>query len=144
MNVGRNEILIGVAVLVVATMIAAPMLISGRKSDRVGEVEANVEAIRQAELQYHDAFGEYVSAEAAPRPAYQVDPNPIPWKPTDGFRKLAWAPESTEVVGSYSVQADGAGFKVTGSCDVDGDGQRATFEATHEVEAHATSPAGVY
>ncbi|MEZ5397897.1 MAG: hypothetical protein R2724_34735 [Bryobacterales bacterium] len=45
--------------------------------------------------------------------------------------------------GSYSVQADGAGFKVTGSCDVDGDGQRATFEATHEVEAHATSPAGV-
>ena len=144
MTIGRNEILIGVAVLAVGTMIVAPMVISSSKSNRVTELEVNVNAIRQAELQYHDAFGEYVSADFAPRAAYQVDPNPVPWVPSEGFRKLSWQPETDQVVGSYTVQAEGNGFKVTGTCDVDGDGERAIVEATHEVEAHAISPAGVY
>jgi hypothetical protein len=144
MNIDRNQILIGVAVLVVVMMVVAPMVISSSKSSRMGEVEANVNAIRQAELQYHDAFGEFVSAEAAPRPAYEVDPDPVAWAPTEGFRKLSWAPETELVVGSYQVQAEGDGFKVIGSCDVDGDGERAVFEATHEVEAHAVTAAGVY
>lgn len=144
MNIGRNEILIGVAVLAVAILIVVPVVVSSSKSTRLEEVERNVNAIRTAELQYHDAFGEYVSAEAAPRPPHAVDPNPVPWVGTDGFRKLSWAPESDTVIGSYQVQADRDGFKVIGACDVDGDGERAVFEATNEVEAHAVTGTGVY
>lgn len=144
MNVGRNEILIGVAVLAVAILIIVPIVVSSSKSSRVEEVERNVNLIRTAELQYHEAFGDWVSAEAAPRPAYAVDPNPIPWVPTDGFRKLSWAPDDAAVIGSYQVQADASGFKVIGACDVDGDGERAVFEATADTEAHLVTGSGVY
>lgn len=144
MNIGRNEILIGVAVLAVAILILVPVLLSSSKSGRRDEVEALVNAIRQAEIDYHDAFGEYVSADAAPRPPHAVGPDPVPWAPTEGFRKLSWGPEAEEVYGSYQVQADKKGFKVIGSCDVDGDGQRAIFEATHEEPAKLVTGSGVY
>ena len=144
MNVGRNEILIGVAVLAVAILIIVPIVVSSSKSSRVEEVERNVNLIRTAEIQYHEAFGDWVSAEAAPRPPYAVDPNPVPWAPTDGFRKLSWAPDSDTVIGSYQVQTDGSGFKVIGACDVDGDGERAVFEATADTEAHRVTGSGVY
>jgi type II secretory pathway pseudopilin PulG len=144
MNIGRNEILIGVAVIAVGALILVPIVVSTSRSSQLGEVEETVNAIRQAELDYHDAFGEYVSAEAAPRPPHAVDPNPVPWTATDGFRKLSWAPAAAEVIGSYQVQADGAGFKVIGACDVDGDGQRAVFEATQDQAAHAVTGSGIY
>ncbi|MEQ1567960.1 MAG: hypothetical protein ABMA64_20140 [Myxococcota bacterium] len=144
MNIGRNEILIGVAALAVAALIVVPIVVSSSKSGRVSEVEQTVNAIRLAELQYHDAFNEYVSADPSPRPPHAVDPNPVPWSPTDGFRKLAWAPEHAEVIGSYQVQADKTGFKVIGACDVDGDGERAVFEATQDQEAHPVTGSGVY
>lgn len=144
MNIGRNEILIGVAVLAVAILILVPFLLSSNKSSRRDEVEALVNAIRQAEIDYHDAFGEYVSAEAAPRPPHAVGPEPVAWNPTEGFRKLSWAPEADEVYGSYQVQADKHGFKIIGSCDVDGDGERAVFEATQEQAAQRTTASGVY
>lgn len=144
MNIGRNEILIGVAVLAVAVLIVVPIFVSSNKSSRLDEIRTNVEAIRQAELQYKEAFGDYVSADAAPRAPHAVDPNPVPWAPTDGFRKLSWAPETETVVGSYQVQADKRGFKVIGACDVDGDGTRAVFEATHDEPAHAVTGSGVY
>lgn len=144
MNIGRNEILIGVAVVGVAALILVPILVSSSKSGQLGEVEQTVNAIRLAELQYHEAFNEYVSADPAPRPQHAVDATPVPWTPTDGFRKLAWAPEHELVVGSYQVQADKNGFKVIGACDLDGDGKRAVFVATQDEEAHAISNSGVY
>lgn len=144
MNIGRNEILIGVAVLAVAILIVVPVVVSSSKSSRLEEVERNVEAIRAAEIDYHNAFGEFVSAEAAPRAPHAVDPNPVPWAPSEGFRKLSWAPETDTVIGSYQVQADKDGFKVIGACDVDGDGERAVFEATADAPAHAVTSSGVY
>jgi len=144
MNIGRNEILVGVAVLAVAILIVVPIFVSSNKSSRLDEIRENVEAIRQAELQYHDAFGSYVSADSAPRPQHAVDPNPVAWAPTEGFRKLSWAPGSDAVLGSYQVQADKQDFKVIGACDVDGDGTKAVFEATRDEPAHAVTPSGVY
>ncbi|MEQ1508756.1 MAG: hypothetical protein ABMB14_41395 [Myxococcota bacterium] len=144
MTIGRNEILIGVAVLAVAILVVVPIVVSSSKSSRLEELETNVNAIRQAELQYHDAFTEYVSADAAPRPPHAVDPNPVPWAPTEGFRKLSWAPDGDAVIGSYQVQADKNGFKVIGACDVDGDGERAVFEATQDEVAHAITGSGIY
>lgn len=144
MNVGRNEILVGVAVLAVALLIVVPIFVSSNKSSRLDDIRENVEAIRQAELQYHDAFGSFVSADPAPRPQHAVDPNPVAWSPSEGFRKLSWAPEGGAVLGSYQVQADKDGFKVIGACDVDGDGAKAVFEASKDQPAHAVTPSGVY
>lgn len=144
MNFGRNEILIVVAVIAVLILVAVPLLLSGNKNGQRDEVPLNVNAIRTAEIQYHDAFGDYVSAEAAPRAPHAVDANPAPWAPSRGFKRLSWSPETEAVLGSYSVSADRKGFTVYGACDVDGDGARATYEATLDAEAKATSAENVY
>ncbi len=144
MNIGRNELLVGVAILVVAVLIVVPIFVSSDKSSHLDEVLQNVEAIRQAELQHASAFGAYVSADAAPRPPQAVTADAVPWAPTEGFRKLSWAPATGTVLGSYQVQADRDGFKVIGACDMDGDGRRAIVEATGTEAAHVVSEAGVY
>jgi len=144
MNFGRNEILIVIAVIAVLILVAVPLLLSGNKTGQRDEVPLNVNAIRTAEIQYHDAFGDYISAEAAPRPPHAVDATAVPWEPSRGFRRLSWSPETEEVLGSYSVSATRDGFTVSGACDVDGDGARATFEATLDDEAKATSADNVY
>ena len=144
MNIGRNEILVGVAILVVAVLIVVPIFVSSNKSSHLDEVLQNVEAIRQAELQYKEAFGDYVSADAAPRAPHLVNTTGVEWAGTEGFRKLSWAPAAATVLGSYQVQADKAGFKVVGTCDMDGDGTRATVEATAGEAAHVVSAAGIY
>ncbi|MCB9688772.1 MAG: hypothetical protein H6735_27275 [Alphaproteobacteria bacterium] len=144
MNIGRNEILVGVAILVVAVLIVVPIFVSGSKSGALDEIRDNVEAIRQAEIQYQEAFGVYVSADAAPRPAHAVNGEAVAWAPSEGFRRLSWAPETEAVVGSYQIQADKTGFKVIGTSDVDGDGQRAIFEATADEPAHQVTGSGIY
>lgn len=145
MNIGRNELLVGVAILVVAVLIVVPIFVSSDKSSHLDEVIRNVESIRQAELQYESAgFGGFVSADAAPRPAHLVDAGAVPWAPSEGFRKLSWGPETETVFGSYQVQADRATFKVVGTCDMDGDGHRAVVEATASEAAHVVTGSGVY
>ncbi len=144
MNIGRNEILIGVAVIVVLVLIAVPIAVSSSKKSQREEVPLNVNGIRAAEIEYQDVFGDYVSADAAPRALHAVDSAPVQWEPTPGFKKLSWAPEPELTLGAFQVQADRSGFKVTGACDVDGDGERAVFEATADQEATAVSEASVY
>lgn len=143
-GIGRTEVLIGVAVVAALALITVPLGVSWSKKSARNEVPLNVDAIRTAEIEYQSAFSEYVSAEAAPRPPHAVDTELVPWAPTDGFRKLSWAPEQAEVRGSYAVQADRDGFTITGACDVDGDGNRALFTATREQEAHMVSEANTY
>jgi hypothetical protein len=144
MNIGRNEILIASAVVAVLILVAVPLLLSGNRDGQLAEVPLNVNAIRIAEIQYHDAFGDYIAADAAPRPLHAVDATAVPWEPSRGFKRLSWSPETAEVVGSYAVTVTEEGFTVVGACDVDGDGSRATFEATLQAEAKATSAEGVY
>lgn len=141
---GRTEILVGIAIAALLALVAVPWGLHQAKKSRRAEVPLLVDAIRMAELQYHSAFREYVPAEAAPRPPHAVDPTPVPWVPSAGFRELSWAPEQAEVRGSYSVQVDGGGFTVTGACDVDGDGNRAVYTATAEHEARRVSESNVY
>ncbi len=144
MNIGRNELLVGVAILVVAVLIVVPIFVSSNRSSHLDEALQNVEAIRQAELQYSGAFGAYVSADAAPRATHTVDGNAVPWSASEGFRKLSWAPATETVFCSYQVQADKASFRVVGTCDMDSDGRRATIGATADEAAHVVSEAGVY
>ena len=144
MNIGRNEILVGVAILVVAVLVVSTIFVSGNGGGHLDELLVNVEALRQAELQYKGAFGDYVSADAAPRAPHEVDGNAVPWTPSEGFRKLSWAPPNEAVVGSYQIRTDPDGFTVIGTCDLDGDGQRAIVEASAGNAAHVVSADGVY
>ena len=144
-EIGRNEILVGVAVVAVLALIAVPVVWSTNRKSQREEVRINVDAIRLRELDNKAVFSEYLGADAAPRPPHAVDATPVPWVPTEGYRRLGWAPEQTEVRGAYSVTLtpDG-GFLVRGACDVDGDGRRAIYEATADRPATLVTDAGIY
>lgn len=143
-GIGRTEILVGVAVVAVVVLISVPLGLNMSKKSRRAEVPLNVDAIRTAEIEYQSAFSEFVAADAAPRPPHAVNAEAVPWAPSEGFKRLSWAPEQEMVRGSYSVQADRNGFTVTGACDVDGDGNRAIFTATVEQSAQMVSDSNIY
>lgn len=133
------------AVLVIALLIATPMLIGSGLAGRLDVVRADVESLRAAELDHHEAFGSWVSAAAAPRRSDEVGSEPVAWVPSGGFERLAWAPrDPSEVYASFQVSVTRGGFRIVGITDLDGDGEPAVIEATHESPAAATSPSGVY
>jgi hypothetical protein len=146
-GVGRTEVLIGAAVIGVLGLIAVPLFMSVGKNSSREEVPLIVESLRRAELFHFKQFGEYVAIEAGPRSPTTVGKSSVPWKPNPGFTALGWDPGQeglSELYGSYRVSVTDNSFKVTGTCDVDGDGERATFEATVEEEAKALTPSNVY
>ena len=144
-GIGRTEIMIGVAVVVLLALIVGGLMMGSSSKSNRAEVPLNVDAIRTAEITYQEAFEDYVSASAAPRAATAVNEKPVAWNPTEGFKKLAWAPENEEAVyGSYQVVAKEDGFTVTGTCDVDGDGNRAVYTANAENNAQRDTPEDVY
>lgn len=143
-EVGRTEILVGLAVLAVLVLITVPLIWSMARRSRREEVAENVEAIRQRELENMRTFSEYLAADAAPRPPHTVNSDPVPWVPSPGFQRLGWAPSESDVRGSYSVTVAGGEFVVRGSCDVDGDGHRAIYEATADKPASLTTDASIY
>ena len=146
-EVGRNEILVGVAVVVLLLLIAVPFGISKSKKSRRAEVPLLVKAIHQAEVDYKAAFEAegYVECEAAPRAIHAVTEDAVTWTSNRGFDRLAWAPETTEVYGAYKVTLSDGGFVVNGACDIDGDGERALFKASQEdAEAVMETEANIY
>ena len=144
-GIGRTEIAIGVGAVVLVIALAL-ILTSGSsgKSERT-ELPLNVDSIRTAEITLQGAFGDYVSAEASPRAAADVGPNPVAWKGSAGFKKLPWAPKVRDkVYGSYQVIASDDDFEVTGVTDLDGDGNQARFTANAENRATSQTGADVY
>lgn len=132
-------------VLVIALLVATPMMLSSGRAGRLDQIRDDVESLRAAELDHREAFGRYVTADAAPRPPQAVGAEPVPWSPSTGFSRLAWAPaEPSEVFASFSVSLTPTGFRVTGVSDLDGDGVPAMIEATEQSPATAISPSGVY
>lgn len=144
-GIGRTEVLIGVAVVAVLGVIALALFGDVGRKAASQEAPMLVDSIRDFEFAYQEPFGEYVSADAAPRAPHEVDQRPVPWTSNAGFDKLGWAPEDVEeVYGSYRVSATSTGFTVTGVTDVDGDGERASYVATEQEKAKATTPSNVY
>lgn len=143
-GIGRTEIFIGAAVLAVVVLVTIPLVLNSSTKGRRAEVPLNVDSIRTSEITYQEAFEEFVSARPAPRAPTAVDAEATTWAPTPGFEKLRWSPPSSEVYGSYAVKATRTGFTVTGTCDVDGDGTRAVYEADAETNAHLTTDESIY
>ena len=145
MEIGRNEILIGVAVVALLLLIAVPLMINKGKKSRRAEVPLLVKAIHQAEVDYNAAFEGYQACEAAPRAMHAVTKDPVAWASNRGYDRLAWAPESAEVYGAYKVTVEGDSFTVHGACDTDGDGERALFEQGKDAaEATMTTEASIF
>lgn len=146
-GVGRTEVLIGATVIGVLGLIAVPLFMSVGKNSSREEVPLIVESLRRAELFHFKQFGEYVAIESGPRAPTAVGASSVAWKSNAGFEALGWTPAQeglSELFGSYKVSVTDTGFKVTGTCDVDGDGERATFEATVDEETKAITPTNVY
>jgi len=144
-GIGRTEVIVAVVVVLVLAAIATPFLLGSSKKYLRAEVPTMVEQIKAAEIASMGAFDTYEAAEAAPRGPTQVNAEPVPWTPTRGFDRLAWAPDDeTAVYGSYRVVLTDDGFKVIGTIDADGDGKRAVFEATQDTPPTMVSPEDYY
>ena len=144
-EIGRNEIIIGVAAVAVLLLITVPLALNSANKSARGEVPLTIASIRTAQIEYQSAFGEYVACEAAPRAMHAVTAEPVAWTTSPGFKKLSWAPEGTEIYGAYTVKLEGDTFVVNGACDVDGDGTRALFKASRDdAEPVMLSESSVY
>lgn len=143
-GIGRREVGIGVAIVVVLGLIAIPFGMNAAKKSKRNEVRENVESLRIVEIEHRDAFGVFVTAEPAPRSPTEVNGEAVEWAPTEGFNNLSWAPKQEFVRASYAVVATPDGFKVVGTSDIDGDGKKAVFEATLDAEAHLVTDERIY
>ncbi len=99
------------------------------------EVPANVDGIKTAELGYEAAFDRFV-----PQPSFvpsvEVGKGQRDWPDDTAFATIGWAPDG-RVRGAYKVDLGPDGrtdFRVTGICDVDGDGERARYTATRSTQ----------
>jgi len=151
-RIGYRNLAIGLGILVIIAIVAIPLTGYMKKKSKRAELPLLVESIRAAQLKNSSQFSneDFISAEWAPRKPTALDGNPVEWPelgPNHGFTKLGWTP-STEgyewVVGTYRIAADRNSFKVTGKCDIDGDGVPAVFEADQDNPVKQISAANIY
>ena len=143
-EISKTQLGIFIVVAALVVIVAIPLVTTGGDKAKRDEVPLNVDLIRQAEIDYKDAFEDYISATSAPRDPLTVDEKAVPWAPSKGFKALSWAPEMSEVYGSYSVNAKADGFIVNGVCDVDGDGSQARYQATLKETSHSLTEDSIY
>ena len=128
------ELMIVVAIIGILAAIAIPNFISMQAKSKRAEVPSNVDGIKTAELAYDASFDAYVDA-PTDSPTGAGNKAQIAWSAGHdaGFDTLGWSPDG-DVRGLYRVDADNssspATFTVTGTSDVDGDGNSANYTAS--------------
>jgi hypothetical protein len=144
----RTEILIGVGVVLVLGLLAVPVFTRMARKSAREELPLIVDEIRKFEIAYQKPFGEYVSAPYAPRAPHAVDGERAAWATNAGYEKLGFSPIESlgadELYGTYRVAITASGFTVTGTADIDGDGERSVYVATESEPAHPTTDPNVY
>ena len=139
-GISRTEALIGLAVILVLGVMAVPLAFQLDKRAKRSQVEEIVDQIRTAELARHEGYGSYLEADASPRSAVEVDADAVAWTPSPGFATLRFRPTADALRGSFRVELTDNDFLVVGECDVDGDGERARFEASADRPATLMTP----
>jgi type II secretory pathway pseudopilin PulG len=127
-----------VPVVGILAAIAIPNFVVMQSRAKRAEVPVNVDGIKTAEIAYEAAFDTFVPVtEPVPVQAWEVGRELHAWPVGTRFDDLGWSADGM-VRGTYWVEVspDGEDFTVYGICDVDGDGDAATFTATRE--QHAT------
>lgn len=138
---------VAVAVLVVGFMtfiIAYPNFVMMKYRAERAEVQAHVEAIRDAELAWYKSHGNYLAVSSREAARAQGPGEALrPWEGGPDWDALGWAPEGT-VRGAYWVEVNGGGFVVRGISDVDGDGAYAEYSVSDAGLVRQDSPPKVY
>jgi len=127
------ELMIVVAIIGILASIAIPNFVSMQYRAKRAELPTNVEGIRVAETAYEASFDAWQEI-ANFNPTSSPSKAKVTWVTGTGFDTLGWAPDG-RVRGAYRVTSlSSADFEVTGICDVDGDGNMATFTATKTID----------
>ena len=137
------ELMIVVAIIGILAAIAIPNFVSMQYRAKRAELPPNVDGVKTAEIAYEAAFDVFIDVGATPGAhGGKVAQN---WPASTTFDTLGWEP-SGKVRGSYAVSGStNTNFLVTGICDVDGDGDEATYTATKSISATlATGDEQVY
>lgn len=108
-----------------------------------GQVERQLDAIREAELAYHHRHGSFV--------VFRLDRN---WKSQAAARsapwtELSWRPDGTlwcpvEVTVTPAAAGGEEDFVARARCDLDKDGEPSVFEASRHGAAHQLTPPRVF
>jgi hypothetical protein len=129
--------LMAVPVIGILAAIAIPNFVTMQYRAKRAEVPPNVDGIKTALIAYEAAFDKFLPI----RDPVPVDPlmlgkGPHDWPAGTAFDELGWSPYG-QVRGTYWVEVspDGLDFTVYGVCDVDGDGDQATYTATKTTSA---------
>ena len=137
------ELMIVVAVIGILAAIAIPNFVAMQHKAKRAEVPGNVDGIKTAQMAYHAAFDEFVTAAANPSTGvFGKELNEWDRAAADWIA-LGWAP-SGKVRGVYSTDGTPADFQVLGVSDVDGDGTSAQYSATRGENAYQVSANDVY
>lgn len=144
------ELMVVVAIIGILAAIAVPNFMNYQYRARSSEVNTNLGAIKSAEIAYFAENSTFLAA--AQTPATVPGTSPVAW-PTSGagtanFALLGWQPEG-QVYCTYQVGQNGtlaltADFLATGTCNVDGDSNNATYTISRGSGVTKTSAAGVY
>ena len=127
------ELMIVVAIIGILAAIAIPNFVNMQYRAKRAELPSNVDGIKTAELAYEASFDQFVDAETAPRGDSDLDKKQVGWS-SEAFDTLGWGPDG-DVRGNYGVESGDTDFDITGKCDVDGDGNTATYTSSKEENA---------
>jgi len=137
------ELMIVVAIIGILAAIAIPNFVAMQYRAKRAEVPGNVDGIKTAELAYDAAFDQYKNVSTF-HPTTSVNKQANTWTAGTNFDTLGWAPDG-KVRGMYKVESTSStDFLVTGVCDVDGDGQNASYTAKKTVNTGPTTGNNVY
>ncbi|MBM4367890.1 MAG: prepilin-type N-terminal cleavage/methylation domain-containing protein [Deltaproteobacteria bacterium] len=132
------EVMITVALVGVLAAIGVSSWRNSQYRTLRAEIPPNVAAIRQAQLAYFatwDTFVEDATWYPSDLTGGGGDRQPTDWPASGsagGFDTIGWRPQGA-VRGRYSLSlGDQTQFQVDGKCDVDGDGEVASYYATED------------
>lgn len=133
------ELMIVVAIIGILAAIAIPNFVAMQYRAKRAEVPGNVDGIKTAQMAYDAAFDTFIQQPAfIPRTiaGTAIDKVQIDWPALGtGFATLGWAPDG-RVRGAYNViSTSSTDFRVTGQCNVDGDGIIAQYTASKTTNA---------
>lgn len=138
------EFLIVVAIVSILASVTIPNWFVIQRRAQRAELASHLSGIQTAEQAFHLANGRYLA-----EPEFQPDATPSDtlrtWDRDTHFDRLGWSPDGL-VRGSYKVALTDPeqDFQVIGICDVDGDGELASYTATATTQAALVTRRDIY
>ncbi len=140
------ELMIVVAIIGILAAIAIPNFVAMQLKAKRSEVPGNVDGIKTAEMAYDAAFDGFLTTPTTEPTASSLSKALVDWPTANppGWASIGWRPDG-QVRGQYSAATSGTtDFLVTGICDVDDDNSNATYTASKDQNAKATTAPDVY